>query len=406
MATHITHVDADSLVASIANTCLAFKKRDSIATLSVRNCLPRTPIVLTAHSAQRAIAHITSIHLDLTKLRRHPNAFFVKWTVTPNASTITLDTKRPPTSQQALDSNTLDTLDTIFSLLHDIKFTLTRLLSNTRYPPLNHTHNYRLPPNSLSPNRPNNAPVVNTTFVPPPENIMKNTTRRSTGDWNAFKAIKASEKIGKGGFGTVYKVKVTNDILGFLKNLKHKNPAAVQLQPGQTIAVKVQRVSDYKALKQAANEVHVQRQMVKTDVVPRVYASGLFETTIFIVAMERVKGVTIGDYLKTHRTLPMAVFNKLESAAITFWMKGYAHADLNTKNVFILPNGDVRIIDFGLSHKLPSNLVPKTRKEAVSREFHDKLLRFLDKRRSSYAPDPFMLRYLYAHVPVPNRMFA
>jgi len=100
------------------------------------------------------------------------------------------------------------------------------------------------------------------------------------------------------------------------------------------------------------------------------------------------------------------MFERIERAVITMWMRGYAHTDLNPNNIIIRPDGSICIIDYGMATRLPSSLVPRNRAHALSTSYQNRLLKHLNGMHVGYphyAPEPHILRWLYAHMNAHNR---
>lgn len=227
--------------------------------------------------------------------------------------------------------------------------------------------------------------------------------------------LELGERLGKGGFGEVFLAKVSPSHVTFMQSLAYRVPrnAEQQLKPliGQNIAIKVQFLDTTKRLEDAIKESQIHAKLVKTGIVPKLYASG-YDTqhATHVTFMEYVRGLTLESWLEEHgQVLPANMFVKIENAIIKLWMAGYAHSDFNPKNIIVRSNTDVTIIDFGWSTVLPLRLIPGSKLEAYSRKYQQQLLAHLEAkyRQLGYdrgAPDPHVLRWLYQLVPDKDRV--
>ena len=225
-----------------------------------------------------------------------------------------------------------------------------------------------------------------------------------------LKDITSGPRLGKGGFGTVYRVTVKASLVRMFKTLSNKVPDAPKLREGQVVALKVQKIPggdsrrQHSGVSRAMNEVKFQVDMATTGYAPHVFGSGVWKRdseTVHLTAMELIEGQTLVDYFDTHATISPQIFTKIECAAVTMLMRGYAHTDLNLQNIILLPNGKIKIIDYGLATRLPNRLIPRSRNEALSQDYHTRLLQHLNIMHAGtkhFAPEPHILRWLYAHV--------
>ena len=224
------------------------------------------------------------------------------------------------------------------------------------------------------------------------------------------KHIADSPILGQGGYGAVYEVEVTLGTMRLFGLLRHRVPSKHLLRDGMVVAVKVQKMDSVLDEDRAVNEVKFQADMAKTGFAPRIYASGLWThdgISLHFTAMELVRGKTLASYLEARGHVRPLMFERIERAVITMWMRGYAHTDLNPNNIIIRPDQSICIIDYGMATRLPANLVPRNRAHALSGAYQNRLLRHLNGMHVGYpryAPEPHILRWLYAHMNAHNRM--
>lgn len=216
--------------------------------------------------------------------------------------------------------------------------------------------------------------------------------------------------LGKGGYGEVRKATVTPDLIQDFTAFSDSWPSVPKLKVGQVVAIKRQMIGSASMLEKAVAETRFQASLQTTGLAPKVYASGYWASSNsqgqYFTAMEYLDGVTLRAHLKRAKTLDAALFAKIEDAVVRLWMAGIAHADLNPCNILIIGGKDVKIIDFGFATMLPRELVPKTKTEAYSEAYQEKMMDFLDgmhQDHARYVPDPHGLRWSHAHVPLNNR---
>jgi hypothetical protein len=81
-------------------------------------------------------------------------------------------------------------------------------------------------------------------------------------------------------------------------------------------------------------------------------------TAFRITLMERLTDATRLGRLIAQRSplLSADTYWSLERATCALWMQGIAHSDLHDDNVLVLPDGSVRLVDFGMAAVMPRNL--------------------------------------------------
>ncbi len=181
------------------------------------------------------------------------------------------------------------------------------------------------------------------------------------------------EKIGSGGFGTVYKVSKTNAAGTYIRALKHitlptkKQYASVLNSMGGDYA----KADDYfaSALKDIVNEIQILSSLSESGVtnIVRYYENDIIETTspktynIYIM-MEYLTPFT--DYVAarsfTVRDV-IALGRDMLEALIACHEKHIIHRDIKDDNIFVSPEGHYKLGDFGVSKALKD----KSRAESV-----------------------------------------
>ena len=211
--------------------------------------------------------------------------------------------------------------------------------------------------------------------------------------------------LGEGAHGQVFKATLTQRHQVFAQALSRRVPRNPRLPLGEVAAIKLQALETNKEVYKAIAESKIHASLMPTGVVPRLYASGYQpDTQTFVTIMQLVNGAELESWLKAHGgVLPAKLFVNIEDAVVKLWQTGVAHADLNSKNIIVLPSKEVRIIDFGESVALPGRLIPRSRQQALDRTYQAHLLEYLEHKYQHIgwnrgAPDPHVLRWLYSLV--------
>lgn len=137
-----------------------------------------------------------------------------------------------------------------------------------------------------------------------------------------------------------------------------------------TILIKFQILRDLQKEKNALVEdaiaCHLTTDTKTRDVVPRFYigctdtlVSGEQRCRIRMSAMEYLQGDILDHKLKKNNDIiTLHLFKKIQKALFALWSARITHRDFHAGNIFITTDGNVRIIDFGVSTIL-SNVVEK-----------------------------------------------
>jgi serine/threonine protein kinase len=155
------------------------------------------------------------------------------------------------------------------------------------------------------------------------------------------------ELLGCGGFGEVYSARTDH---------------------GREVAIKVLR------RQYAANEDAVTRFLAEARILARVEHASIVAIHEFecladgrpYFVMERLHGTTLGEILRERKRLPIDValplLRQIANAIDAIHRAGIVHRDIKPDNVFILRDGSVKLIDFGLAHiasdRAPSEMEP------------------------------------------------
>ena len=218
--------------------------------------------------------------------------------------------------------------------------------------------------------------------------------------------LNLNARLGEGTYGEVFRVKLTDRHREYAEGLSRRVPRSPHLPLGEVAAVKLQPVDHNERVYQAIAESKIHAQLVPTGAVPRLYASGYdAQHQTFVTIMQLINGTELEEWLQDRdNVLPAKLFVAIEDAVVKMWRAGIAHADLNSKNIMVLPNNkEVKIIDFSLSIALPKRLIPESRQQALDRSYQARLLEYLESKYRNVgfdrgAADPHVLRWLYSLV--------
>lgn len=138
------------------------------------------------------------------------------------------------------------------------------------------------------------------------------------------------DKIGKGSFATVYKS-------------AHKHT-------GQPVALKIMRAKADQIARIRMEEC-LQHQ-VRLPTIREHYCTFLMENAVVLV-MEYVDGMTLSEYVKTHHPVSHELLKKwaaqLAVTLIALHQRSIVFVDLKPKNILVTKDGNIKLIDFGIS---------------------------------------------------------
>ncbi|HZS41764.1 MAG TPA: serine/threonine-protein kinase [Polyangia bacterium] len=147
--------------------------------------------------------------------------------------------------------------------------------------------------------------------------------------------VRVDAKIGEGGFGAVYR--------------------AHQLSVDRTVAVKALLVDNVPDPEDALDLFRAEANAIarlQHPQIPAVHMMGMHDGTPYIV-MEWLEGRTLTDRLKQEGPLSDAaalkIVEQLAKPLALAHAQGILHRDLKPANIFELPDGTIKLIDFGLA---------------------------------------------------------
>lgn len=154
---------------------------------------------------------------------------------------------------------------------------------------------------------------------------------------------KIIEMIGKGGFGSVYKVK---------KNDRYYAMKQIKLEEKQMIFIREHPTEIEKAI----SEIRIWKKFSHSNII-KYYTSFIEKGNVYII-MELVDGITLGEYisvLKENNTpckeqLILNIISEVVCGLKYMHIKaGVIYKDLNPNNIMLDNNFRVKLIDFGLT---------------------------------------------------------
>jgi WD40 repeat protein/predicted Ser/Thr protein kinase len=148
-------------------------------------------------------------------------------------------------------------------------------------------------------------------------------------------------RLGQGGMGTVYE--------------------AVEDDPPRTVAVKVMRpgLDSPELRKRFAREVRILGQLHHAGIA-QVYDSGATEDGRLYLAMEFIRGLPLGEYVRLRGLTTAArldLITRVCDAIEHAHEQGVVHRDLKPANILVDETGQPKVLDFGVAHAPVSGLL-------------------------------------------------
>ncbi len=161
----------------------------------------------------------------------------------------------------------------------------------------------------------------------------------SENDWPQIGGYEIENVLGNGGTAIVFK--------------------ATQRNPHRTVALKVPRQHedgfDRLILQRFYSEARLQSKYLGSGV-PAVFEFGMSNAGVPFISMELVEGKSLESFFKVTRGTfdsqrdGIRLIAKICRALAPIHADGNSHLDLSPSNVFIKPDGQVKILDFGFGH--------------------------------------------------------
>jgi serine/threonine protein kinase len=149
-----------------------------------------------------------------------------------------------------------------------------------------------------------------------------------------IRAYVVGERLGGGGFGEVF--------------------AATHNVVGRDVAIKIlhaNRCTDPDAVRRFLDEARAVNKIRHKSIVD-IFDFGQLEDGRYYLVMERILGRTLRQILDAGpipRARAIEILRAIATAVDAVHAVGIAHRDLKPDNVFILPDGEIKLIDFGLA---------------------------------------------------------
>ena len=149
--------------------------------------------------------------------------------------------------------------------------------------------------------------------------------------------------LGRGGMGAVYQAKD--------KELRDTQVALKLLH--------TELAEDATEFERFRNEVLIARELTHPNIV-RIHDLQKAPEGFYYISMEFVDGASLKSYLKTHDSLSfpelLDLFCQVLEGAAQAHRKGVVHRDLKPDNIIVSKEGELKLVDFGISRLMEQNL--------------------------------------------------
>ncbi len=149
--------------------------------------------------------------------------------------------------------------------------------------------------------------------------------------------------LGRGGMGAVYQAKD--------KELRDTQVALKLLH--------TELAEDATEFERFRNEVLIARELTHPNIV-RIHDLQKAPEGFYYISMEFVDGASLKSYLKTHNSLSfpelLALYCQVLAGAAEAHRKGVVHRDLKPDNIIVAKEGELKLVDFGISRLMEQNL--------------------------------------------------
>ena len=202
-----------------------------------------------------------------------------------------------------------------------------------------------------------------------------------------------AKKLGAGAYGTVYLVRMTNEIYWELASLFQYGGGKIITQFPHVPALVVIKItkqsaktSDSEFYKENVRENLVHKRLYTAQClqigtkplciskyVPKFFMSciiGKPRNLRSLTVMDPAGNTDLDKFVRG-KSIPVALFVEIERAICAMWLTGYIHGDLHRANIMLDTNNmAVKIIDFGFALKLPPPFVA-----VLGRRIYNKIAR-------------------------------
>jgi hypothetical protein len=187
-------------------------------------------------------------------------------------------------------------------------------------------------------------------------------------------AVSSLSLLARGKYGDIYMYKgfPASPVLGWLRGSKHAKGLVIAegcLEGFQDVVVKLQALPNEQWDRDAMGEDHCHRlahlRLGAKRVVPAFGFGATVRMTsawspkaaagVRMTVMEHLAGAaTLGSLDKQGaQRLDRGVYRRVEDAACALWRCGVAHCDMHPGNIVLMPDGSVRLLDFGMATIMP-----------------------------------------------------
>ncbi|MHB2019408.1 MAG: serine/threonine-protein kinase [Candidatus Xenobia bacterium] len=132
---------------------------------------------------------------------------------------------------------------------------------------------------------------------------------------------------------------------------------------GERVAIKVLKVADEEFIERFRREVGISTSIVHPNVC-RVLAHGDMPEGPPYLVMELLEGETLSAFMERHGPLSMqvaiAIMEQVLSGLSVIHEHGIVHRDLKPANIFMVADGTVRILDFGIARSIKAASITRT----------------------------------------------
>lgn len=171
----------------------------------------------------------------------------------------------------------------------------------------------------------------------------------------------------------------------------------------KTVLAKIQPITYQRRIKDVMCESTYHKMLSNTRICPRFIVSAVVmvdnKHAFHITLMENLENAHMLCHLHARRSrlLDVKVYRSIEQAFCKLWRFGIAHADSHSGNIMVMPDKSIRIIDFGLSIRIPEAIQNDmiNALDAANVAHPDKLF---DMHYKKYVENKMMHEYNLEHV--------
>ncbi|MCQ2818698.1 MAG: serine/threonine-protein kinase [archaeon] len=185
------------------------------------------------------------------------------------------------------------------------------------------------------------------------QNKINKMNQMKTGTGEEFPSslseYKNIEMIGKGGFGSVYKIKKNNEYYAMKTLILDSNQI-------KTLMESTKSSNQSGIIEKTIREIRIWKKLSHPNIIK--YYTSIIEAGKVYIIMELIDGISLGEYitqLKEKKTsfnadLCLDITRQIVSALRYLHKEvGVTHRDLNPNNIMIDNNFNIKLIDFGLT---------------------------------------------------------